>query len=566
MLPVPLVQSKNGLNAPEDTPPRPKSDPQHQKHLTPIKNTQASSSWRLVLKKILGITTTSPRGFDHVHNVSSFAACAGSAAVVIHVDQEFKVTQRYFRARPNALPVNKTLSYYDEPLTPSKTEVRSRLFSSVRAVNHGNRSTASPLVERMTTFSGNLVLQKTRAITCVSLSSDGKLLAVGEVGYNPRIMIFSTTATDGDVPLACFTEHAFGVRCLAFSHDMRWLCSVGDIQDGFVYLWAINAKSGSARLHSSNKCTNIVHGVTWLGNSFVTIGTRHVKVWRVEPAPATSPSKTKFTQERLELSVPSSPAPKIISGRNCLLGRLMEATFTCIAAIDDGKAILCTNKGDICILDDEHGTQDLYGIHRVQFDIRSVAIDHSDKLVWLGGKAGEVRAIVLDELLTKSKRPLETSQPHGSPNRAQILSSCMYESFNRPNPTSSPAIVALALGSTPKVLLTVDSNRLVHFYHTRKDQRIIETNNSIQVLRSHSGPALGVGLLYQSSGLLSGFFTWSATTVTTWTREGRFIGATEIDLEQPEVKDDGELNELKVVKASQYGDYIVSGDKIGRLR
>ena len=42
------------------------------------------------------------------------------------------------------------------------------------------------------------------------------------------------------------TEHSnFGIRSVAFSPDSRWLCSLGNINDGFIFLWSIS-KNGSA--------------------------------------------------------------------------------------------------------------------------------------------------------------------------------------------------------------------------------------------------------------------------------------------------------------------------------
>ena len=535
----------------------------HQNPLTPSKNSQAGT-FGLSLKRILGTTTNSPRGIAYLSDASSFAICAGSAAVIVQVDQDLNITQKYFRARPNALPVNKTLSCYDEPTTLNKSEANGRLFSSIRENKHGIRPVVASPIEKATTFSATTIRQKTRAVTCVSLSADGKLLAIGEVGYSPRIVIFSTAASSTDAPLSCLSEHTFGVRCLAFSQDTRWLCSLGDIQDGFVYLWAINAKSGSAKLHSTNKCTNIVNGIAWVGNSFVSVGTRHVKVWRLEPAPAQSPSKTKFRLDNVEASLPSSPVPRIISGRNCLLGKLMEATFTCIAPLDECKAILCTDKGDVCILDDSDRTQNLYTTLRVQFDVKSVAIDHVRRQVWIGGAAGEIRAIPLNELTLQANQPLEKLQHEISAASAYIPPASMSESVEGSDQAKSSAIVAIGL--IPSVLLTVDSDRTIKIYKTGKAQETFDVNDAIGTLRSHPGPALGVGLLHQSNGSLSGFFTWSASTIIIWTLEGRFKRALEVLLDQPAIKDDGEVNELKVVKASEHGDYVVLGDKMGMLR
>jgi hypothetical protein len=37
-----------------------------------------------------------------------------------------------------------------------------------------------------------------------------------------------------------------------------------------LFIWAINLKNGSAKLHSANKCTSFVRDMCWVGQSLVT--------------------------------------------------------------------------------------------------------------------------------------------------------------------------------------------------------------------------------------------------------------------------------------------------------
>ena len=76
--------------------------------------------------------------------------------------------------------------------------------------------------------------------------------------------------TSSDVPLVILNEHTFGVRAVAFSPDQKYLASLGTPNDGFLYIWSINQRTGAAKLHSSNKCTSFVKQMIWLGSSIVT--------------------------------------------------------------------------------------------------------------------------------------------------------------------------------------------------------------------------------------------------------------------------------------------------------
>ena len=94
-----------------------------------------------------------------------------------------------------------------------------------------------------------------------------------QTGYRPRVLIFSTSerSSMADTPLTALNDHTFGVRAVAFSPNSRYLASLGESNDGFLYIWAISGKNGTATLHACNKCTSTIQQVTWMGDSrFIT--------------------------------------------------------------------------------------------------------------------------------------------------------------------------------------------------------------------------------------------------------------------------------------------------------
>ena len=66
--------------------------------------------------------------------------------------------------------------------------------------------------------------------------------------------------------MTILSDHSFGVSSIAFSQDSQWLCTLGNEYDGFIFIYTINVKTGTAKLHSSNKCSN-VRRVTWVRRS-----------------------------------------------------------------------------------------------------------------------------------------------------------------------------------------------------------------------------------------------------------------------------------------------------------
>ena len=142
---------------------------------------------QLALSRVIGTTTTSPATLDSVSSGNTFAFTAGAAVVLVSVgrEQHHALTQRFFRARPTTPPLNSiagssslsALSQKDArgSYSPfgSATSGMSSPFSS------GNTSEwiDSPGANNKTWSSR----ERIKAASAVSLSSDGRFLAVGEV-------------------------------------------------------------------------------------------------------------------------------------------------------------------------------------------------------------------------------------------------------------------------------------------------------------------------------------------------------------------------------------------------
>lgn len=137
----------------------------------------------LSLKRIIGTTVSSPTAFDSLSSSRIFAYTAGAAAVVVNVDDTSNHSQRFFRARPTATPASNNAH---APSTPTNTanDGRNRAVGSLRdsalpyspstphtALDWGESPTSKTWTSR----------ERIKAATCLSLSRDGRFLAVGEV-------------------------------------------------------------------------------------------------------------------------------------------------------------------------------------------------------------------------------------------------------------------------------------------------------------------------------------------------------------------------------------------------
>ncbi|KAE8393598.1 WD40-repeat-containing domain protein [Aspergillus alliaceus] len=512
---------------------------------TPNKAPQHLST--LSLQTVIGTTTTSPHGFSCHDQSKSFALCAGSAAVLAELDEEGNVVQRFFRARPSASSVNPVTSFYNQATPPSTPDTRVRPLSAAKSTAHVNGSPASELAESNSNRAWSS-RERVKAVTSVSISPNGRFLAVGETGYGPRVLIFSTARdAPSDVPLSILSEHTFGVRGLAFSCDSQYLATLGDTNDGFLFVWSINLRSGAAKLHSTNKCMSSIRDMCFMGQTLITVGVRHVKVWRLPEARPGSPSKSRLNVE----SAPSSPsfAPRALSGRNCLLGSLAESTFTSVASVSDREAVVGTDTGALCLLNDGEGSQKISLVENVGFSITSLMTDLDRCCVWVGGRGRRMQKYSFD-VLRSSAAPLSPG---------------LSETSSGEQKCKGPAITCM--GSLTTHMVTIDTTRAIHIYPIEAMDSDDEQSHVETTMPAHRDAVLGIGPLKVPNTLQADFFTWSCRgRVNFWDFHGKCRDSRIIPLEQVPGVDEEASNELKVVKATEEMDLFVSGDKFGVLR
>jgi hypothetical protein len=275
---------------------------------------------------------------------------------------------------------------------------------------------------------------------------------------------------------------------------------------------------------------------------------RHVKVWRLGDGAPGSPSKSRPNIE----AYLNSPGvlPKALSGRNCLLGSLGEHTFTCIVSISDYEAIICSDSGAICFLDDTEGSQKLSIVKFVGFGVTSATFDSELGVLWLGGRGRKTLKLPLDSiraLLRDSYSPSTLSNELGSP-KGKL-----------------PTLISMAYLSTH--IVTVDSTRAIHVCSVDALGNDDEQSLLQSLMPAHRDPVLGVGALKIPNTYEADFFTWSCEgSVNFWTLQGECQGSKRVELEQLATGDDEVSNELKVLRVAEDLEYFISGDRHGVIR
>ncbi|KAL4876100.1 WD40-repeat-containing domain protein [Aspergillus karnatakaensis] len=502
----------------------------------------------LSLQTVIGTTTTAPNGFSCHDQSRSFAFCSGSAGVLAELDDDNNVNQRFFRARPSASSVNPVASFYNQSTPPATPDARSKSLPSIKAASYNGTYSGLPSNEFTEAYSPRTwsSRERVKAVTSVSISPNGRLLALGETGYNPRVLIFSTAKdAPSDVPLSILTEHSFGVRALAWSPNSQYLATLGDVNDGFLFVWSVSLKNGSARLHSTNKCTTIIRDMTWVGEALVTVGLRHVKVWRLPEFRPSSPSKSRTNTG----DAPNPVTPKALSGRNCVLGTLADNTFTSVIRISDSEAVVGTDSGALCLVDENERNAKLSLIQYLDFGITSLTVDSDQTCIWIGGRGRRMR-----------KLSLESLHPSNTPSSPRTLSHSSAESKPK-----EPAITCI--GSLTSHLVIVDGTKAIHIYPVDELNDDGEHCETVTTMPAHRESVLGIGQLRTPNYLAADFFTWSCKGgVKFWTVQGECRDSRTVALEQLPGSDEDIPNELKVLRATSGMEAFVSGDKFGVLR
>lgn len=496
----------------------------------------------LSLQQVIGTTCNSVSCFDVHPQSASFAYTAGAAAVVATVGEDLKITQRFFRATPTTAISRSAFTNGSLQPPASQQEYRNRLVERTREGSPFGGSSYEG--SDSPNGKGASARERVKAATAVSLSRNGKYIAVGETGYKPRVLIFSLNGkTSAEAPVATISEHSFGVQAVAFSPDSKLLATLGTVNDGFLHIWDVDERTGAATLMASNKCTNIVKQIAWIGRCLITVGVRFVKVWR--PDEVTASSGTAGDQT----CVLSSPNHKPLAGRNTLLGDLLEATFTAVVSLSETKAALCTDAGDVCLLDDTDKQQRLDRLQTLDFGTTAACVSSQSQLI-VSGAHGGIAVVDLSDLSAKVDSPYAPDSLRAVPPRKVAAKAKSFP---------------MAVGLLPNALITIENSHSIQLRRPPGGGSD-DTFPVLSTLSAHAGPVLGLRALSSSDSLCSSFLTWSdGGSIIGWNSAGDPTFTLSVPLEQ--VSDTYNMtNELRTVSSLLQSSHVVTGDRYGVLR
>lgn len=139
---------------------------------------------RLALNRAIGTTILAANAIDCLQDRGIVVTCCGQAAIVSHVDEHLNVTQRIFRPGPHSIAPNTSPSFYHPGTPPAARDLAARTSIVRDGVSGASLSGHNEIVADSP--GRNKANTRTRSASCLSVSRDGRLLAVGEVCLNPK--------------------------------------------------------------------------------------------------------------------------------------------------------------------------------------------------------------------------------------------------------------------------------------------------------------------------------------------------------------------------------------------
>ncbi|UYV64071.1 WDR62 [Cordylochernes scorpioides] len=189
----------------------------------------------------------------------------------------------------------------------------------------------------------HLVVDSKRTLTCLTFSSDGQYLATGECGGHMSCL--RVWSVPEQLQLVEFTCHKFGINCVAFSPNGKYVVSVGSQHDMTLNVWEWQSKLKIASSKVSTKVKDLSFSAS--GSYFVTVGNHHVKFWYMEYSRT---AKAMIIMTKVcEQYKPTEGMP--LMGRSAILGD-QRANYFCAVGCGKGSVadstFAVTKSGLLC--------------------------------------------------------------------------------------------------------------------------------------------------------------------------------------------------------------------------
>ncbi|XP_057808065.1 uncharacterized protein LOC131022575 isoform X2 [Salvia miltiorrhiza] len=122
-----------------------------------------------------------------------------------------------------------------------------------------------------------------KPLSCVALSSDAGIVAAGESGHQPAVLVWNCETLAFICEFKC---HSYSVACMALSADGKYVVSAGVPRDGYICLWDWQNKVLAAKVKSSSVSSPIASIEFSIDSKFIVAAEKNqLKIWKVRWSP-----------------------------------------------------------------------------------------------------------------------------------------------------------------------------------------------------------------------------------------------------------------------------------------
>lgn len=430
---------------------------------------QMLSHLQLNIKSILGTSAKTPNNFVIEGSLMAYTASGGVVVCQLDLKNNKIVSQRFFCANKSSLTCNNSnfnpssanaylnmayaeASKQDVP-TPTEALKDSYGFTisaepiivTGNSVNVNGDSKSSPNASDSIDLSSPSKLKdRVRSINCISLSPDNKILAIGESGYQPRILLFSLAPDLSSSPIALIYEHSFGINSITFSPDSKYFCSLGLINDGFLNVWKFG--TNSVQLLASNRCSSIINQVIWHENFIITLGLRLIKVWR-------------YQYDDISDNEKSLQKPSILKGKSVLLGLLINCNFVSGDILNNDELLVVANNCQLLLLKLTYENLKLICLEGPKLLFQCLLVDYELCRVWFGSDDYHIEHLDFQDLTaSQSQTPC-----HSAANKINTMFGTTAVSPTKADQKFNQSILKLSNFSKEFLVYLTDSEEVVMY-------------------------------------------------------------------------------------------------------
>uniref|UniRef100_A0A0N5BMY1 WD_REPEATS_REGION domain-containing protein n=1 Tax=Strongyloides papillosus TaxID=174720 RepID=A0A0N5BMY1_STREA len=325
-------------------------------------------------------------------------------------------------------------------------------------------------------------------ISALHFSNNGRFLATGECGHDPKIRVWEVLNTEGKFvgkEVVELKHHIMGIGAVKFSNDDELLISVGNQHDKAIAVWNWRQEAIVAKNNLTSHICAI--DVSENGEYFVTVGVRHVKFWNLS-----KPDEMKG----------------ILQGRSAILSDKRNNTFTDVVCASNNRCFALTSTRQLIEFQDKKLINSYETEEMVPY---SLAI--SDNWLFMGCDNGDIEVYDIDTLQKVTRLP----KPHWLGCDPEIIKDISFFNHKSHPPTSRyPNVHSMVFWKKSNYLTAFYSDRSYYTWGISNDLTVKKVASS----NFHVGAVFGLEIYpFHDSPYLSPntFFTCGADdTIRVW--------------------------------------------------